>query len=77
MVTESSSLRGRIETPVQLLQRLERHDWLHSRSDDHREWRAGKQDWEQIQQGAIDVSNGEIIMKHYLLARSYAYYGHG
>lgn len=77
MATESSSRKGKIESPAQLLRRLEEHDWLHSRSDDHREWKAGKRDWDAIQQGAIDVSNGAIILKHYVIARNYAYYGHG
>ena len=76
MGTESSSSRGKIESPVQLLKRLEQHDWGYSRSDDHREWKAGKQDWEQIKQGMESVSNGVAIFGHYTAAWNLANYGH-
>ena len=76
MATESSSLKGKIESPVQLLKRLEQHDWGYSRSDDHREWKAGKQDWEEIQHGATSVPNGAAILKHYAAAWNLANYGH-
>lgn len=76
MVTESSSLKGEIKTPVELLKRLEQHDWGHSRSDDIREWKVGKQDWDEIVAGAKSVPNGEQIMEHYVLARNLADYGH-
>jgi len=77
MATESSSSKALIESPVQLLKRLEQHDWGYSRSDDHREWKAGKQDWDEIVAGAKSVPNGEQIMEHYVLARNLADYGHG
>ena len=77
MATESSSRRGVPENPVQLLKRLEQHDWHYARSDDIREWKAGKQDWDEIVAGAKSVPNGEQIMEHYVLARNLADYGHG
>lgn len=76
MATESSSLKGKIDTPVQLLQRLEQHDWEYSRSDDIREWKAGRSDWEQIADGIKSVPNGMAVYKHYVTARNLAYYGH-
>jgi hypothetical protein len=76
MATESSSQKGRIETSVQLLRRLEQHDWEHSRSDEYHEWRSGRDDWDEIKAGARSVPNGAIITKHYQIARKYAYYGH-
>ncbi len=76
MATELSSLKESISSPAQLLRRLEQHDYLHSRSDDHREWTAGRQDWDEIKQGAETVPNGREIMTHYLKARNLAYYGH-
>ena len=76
MATESSSQKGAIESPVQLLRRLEKHDWYYAMSDDHREWRAGKDDWGEILEGEKTVPNGAAILEHYVAARSLAYYGH-
>lgn len=76
MVTESSSLKGAIESPVQLLRRLEKHNWDHTRSGDNREWILGKIDWDEIKRGIESVPNGVAILEHYVAARSLAYYGH-
>jgi len=76
MATESSSRKGVPENPVQLLRRLEQHDWNYSRSDDHREWRAGRDDWDEIMTGVKSVPNGKAIFTMYFAARNLAYYGH-
>ena len=76
MATESSSRKGVPENPVQLLRRLEQHDWNYSRTDDHREWKTGTHDWDEIMEGIKSVPNGARIAKHYIRARNLAYYGH-
>ena len=76
MATESSSLRGAILSPVQLLKRLEQHDWYYAMSDDHRSWQSGRDNWEQIEAGAKVVPNGAAILKNYVAAWNLANYGH-
>lgn len=76
MGTESSWLKGTIENPVQLLKRLEAHDWDSERSNDTQRWRAGIDDWEEIQNGIFFVPDGKAIHEHYVAARNLANYGH-
>ena len=76
MATESFSSKGPIESSAQLLRRLEDHDWYHAMSDDHRVWKAGKQDWDEITEGTKSVPNGAAIKKHYVAAWSLVNYGH-
>lgn len=72
----SSLWKGPVTTPVQLLRRLEQHDWLYAMSDDHRSWQRGNDDWEEITAGAKIVPNGAAILKNYVAARNLANYGH-
>ena len=76
MATESSSWKGEIESPVQLLKRLEKHDWDFARSDSPSDWRTGQDNWDAIKKGVRIVPNGKAIFKHYVAARNLAYYGH-
>ena len=76
MGTESLWLKGPVETPVQLLKRLEAHDWDHKKCGDTRRWMAGNTDRAEILLGAKSVPNGKEIMKYYRIAWNLANYGH-
>lgn len=76
MVTASSWPRGKIESPAQLLKRLEQHDWYYAMSDDHRHWTAGRDNWDEILEGSREVPNGAAILKHYAAAWNLVNYGH-
>lgn len=76
MVTQSSSSKDPITSPAQLLQRLQKHDWLHDRADDFDSYRRGREDIEEIRAAARELLNGKAIYKHYVAAHNLAYYGH-
>lgn len=76
MATESSSLKGTIQSPAQLLKRLEQHDYDSQRGSDAQTWSAGIDDWDAITLGAKSVPHGASILRHYLAARSLVEYGH-
>lgn len=76
MAKESSSSKGAVENPLQLLRRLEEHDYHHVTESDTQRWADGKEDWTQIKQGVNLLPNGQAILDHYIAARMLATYGH-
>lgn len=49
----------------QLKDMLARHDWWYAYSDDHKVWKAGKQEWQDIlgiaeQAGRVDIVNAAV-----------------
>lgn len=52
-------------SPAEFYRELERHDWFHAMSDDHRVWASGDTDWRRLESIAKQVEGGEELMREY------------
>lgn len=49
-------------TLTELYRELQRHDWFHEMSDDHRVWSAGQQDKQRLIRESMKVEGGQKLM---------------
>jgi hypothetical protein len=49
----------------ELFRELERHDWFHQMSDDHRVFVSGQEDWRRLDAAAKSIEGGKELFQAY------------
>ena len=76
MARKLSLLPENIETPQDLLNALQKHDWWYAKAEDHSEYSRGRRDMQRIEAALPNIPNGREIYKHYASIRNLIDYGH-